>query len=303
MHWLKNPNRAACGSCHDNVNFATGENHVNLPQVSDNQCTQCHIPQGELEFDASIKGAHTVPTESATRPAWSSNIVKVENGVAGKAPTVTFKITDFKGFGITMAQMTGGLNRIGLVLAGPTQDYGYTNFGSDVTTAGLRLGESGADRPSAPTTAPAPTPLRTRFRPTPPAPTPSASKAAALDILPGTAQAQTTEYGAINKVIYFSVDGSTVSPRRQVVDIAKCNGCHSILSLHGENRNQIEQCVLCHNPSETDGVRRAVATNPADKAQPNQSVNFALMIHKIHTGEELAGVQPELHRGWLRRQP
>ena len=61
------PSRAACGGCHDNVNFATGENHVNLPQVSDNQCANCHIPQGELEFDASIKGAHTVPTESATR--------------------------------------------------------------------------------------------------------------------------------------------------------------------------------------------------------------------------------------------
>jgi OmcA/MtrC family decaheme c-type cytochrome len=29
-----NPSRAACGACHDNVNFATGANHVNLPQVS-----------------------------------------------------------------------------------------------------------------------------------------------------------------------------------------------------------------------------------------------------------------------------
>ena len=34
-------------------------------------------------------------------------------------------------------------------------------------------------------------------------------------------------------------------------------------------------------------MRRVVATNPADKALPNQSVNFALMIHKIHTGEKL----------------
>ena len=33
--WMKNPNRAACGSCHDDVNFATGKNHVDLPQVSD----------------------------------------------------------------------------------------------------------------------------------------------------------------------------------------------------------------------------------------------------------------------------
>ena len=70
--WLK-PNRAACGACHDNVNFATGENHVDLPQVSDNQCATCHTPQGELEFDASIKGAHTIPTESASWRAWCSN--------------------------------------------------------------------------------------------------------------------------------------------------------------------------------------------------------------------------------------
>src|SRR4051812_30861845 len=60
--WLKSPSRAACGSCHDNVNFATGANHVNLPQVDDKQCTQCHIPQGELEFDASIRNAHIVDT-------------------------------------------------------------------------------------------------------------------------------------------------------------------------------------------------------------------------------------------------
>ena len=98
--WLKNPNRAACGSCHDNVNFATGENHVNLPQVNDNQCTQCHIPQGELEFDASITGAHTVPTQSATAPGHqSSTSPKIDNGAAGKTPTVTFTIKDNAGNG------------------------------------------------------------------------------------------------------------------------------------------------------------------------------------------------------------
>ena len=66
--YLKNPSRAACGSCHDNVNFATGANHVNLPQVSDNQCANCHLPQGELEFDASIKGAHTIPQRVGDAP-------------------------------------------------------------------------------------------------------------------------------------------------------------------------------------------------------------------------------------------
>ncbi|MDE3164258.1 MAG: OmcA/MtrC family decaheme c-type cytochrome, partial [Acidobacteriota bacterium] len=134
--WLKNPNRAACGSCHDNVNFATGQNHVNLPQVSDNECKNCHIPQGELEFDASIMGAHTVETQSATRPGLVFNILRVDNGAPGKQPTVTFKVTDFQGNGVTMAQLTGGANRLALVMAGPTSDYGYTSFGSDVTTGG-----------------------------------------------------------------------------------------------------------------------------------------------------------------------
>ena len=44
--FLTKPTRAACGSCHDNVNFATGDNHVGGPQVSDNQCATCHTPTG-----------------------------------------------------------------------------------------------------------------------------------------------------------------------------------------------------------------------------------------------------------------
>src|ERR1017187_338269 len=38
-NYMTAPSRAACGACHDNVNFATGLNHVNLPQVDDNMCT------------------------------------------------------------------------------------------------------------------------------------------------------------------------------------------------------------------------------------------------------------------------
>jgi OmcA/MtrC family decaheme c-type cytochrome len=286
-NWLTNPSRAACGSCHDNVNFATGANHVNLPQVSDNQCTQCHIPQGELEFDASIKGAHTVPTESLTRPGIVANILKVDNGVAGKAPTVTFTVKDFAGNGVTMAQLTGGSNRLALVLAGPASDYGYTSFGSDVTTSGY-VSESPAATAKCANDGTC-TYTFTHLIPAKATGTYAIGIEArrGITLLAGTAQEQTSEYGAVNKVFYFAVDGSKVAARRQVVDIAKCNGCHSTLSLHGENRNQIEQCVLCHNPSENDSVVRVVATNPADKALPPQSINFALMIHKIHTGEGL----------------
>ncbi len=286
-NWLTNPSRAACGSCHDDVNFATGKNHVDLPQVSDNQCTQCHIPQGELEFDASIKGAHTVPTQSLTNPGLVINIAKVDNGVAGKAPTVTFTVKDYAGNPVTMAQLTGGSNRLALVMAGPTTDYGYTSFGSDVTTPGYV-----SENPVPTAKCSGDGTCSYTFTHLVPA---KATGTYAIGVegrrgstlLAGTAQQQTSEYGAINKVVYFSVDGSKVTPRRQVVDVNKCNGCHSYLSLHGENRNQIEMCVLCHNPSENDSSVRGVATTPSDKNLPPQSVNFALMVHKIHTGEGL----------------
>jgi OmcA/MtrC family decaheme c-type cytochrome len=66
-----------------------------------------------------------------------------------------------------------------------------------------------------------------------------------------------------------------VVPRRMVVDLAKCNACHTRLSEHGENRNQTVYCVLCHNPSQTDA------------ANPPQAVSFSLFIHKIHSGTNL----------------
>ncbi len=285
--WLKKPSREACGSCHDNVNFATGNNHVNLPQASDQQCAQCHTPQGDLPLDASILGAHMVVTRAASAPGLNFQILKVENGVAGKAPTVTFTIRDNNGNGLSIADLTGGMNRIGLVLAGPTSDYGYTDFGAGVTTHGYV-----SETPPTSTSCSGDGTCTYTFTHAIPADA-TGTFAIGMEgrrqytLLPGTTQETTTEVGAVNKVAYFSVDGSKVQPRRQVVDIAKCNNCHSFLSLHGENRNQIEQCVLCHNPSETDISRRPGATVASDKSAPPQAVNFALMIHKIHTGEKM----------------
>jgi OmcA/MtrC family decaheme c-type cytochrome len=278
------PNRAACGSCHDNVNFATGANHANLPQASDNACAQCHVPRGELEFDVSILGAHTIETQSPSRPGVVVDILKVTDGVKGKKPTVTFTLRDSKGNGIPLASMKTSPNRVGLVLAGPSIDYGYTSFGSDVTTAGYVAEDASNGTCDAGGTC---TYTFLHGIPADAWGTYSIGIEARRGqvINPGTKKEVSTEYGANNKVMNFSVDGSPVSARRKIVDVAKCNNCHGFLSLHGENRNQIEQCVLCHNPSETDKGRRGSATVAADKAAPAQSVNFALMIHKIHTGE------------------
>jgi OmcA/MtrC family decaheme c-type cytochrome len=284
--WMIQPSQAACGSCHDNVNFATGANHGGVIQADDTQCTTCHIPSSGQEFDLSITGAHANPTESISAPGINLAITKVANGVAGKAPTVSFTITDNSGNGISMATMTGGENRLALVLAGTTSDYGTANLGTPATPGYVsenpvptaQCDSSGNCTYTFTTVIPA-----------------TATGTYAIGIegrrgltLPNAPTAeQSTEYGAINKVFYFSVDGTPVVPRRTVVAIANCDKCHTKLSLHGENRNQIEMCVLCHNSNATDASTRPSAVVASDKTLPNQGINFAMMVHKIHTGETM----------------
>jgi len=286
--YLTKPSRAACGSCHDNVNFATGEKHAGGPQVSDTLCATCHIPQGEIDFDASIKGAHVVPTDSAMLAGIVTKITNVTGGTPGGKPTVTFTLKDAAGIALPLSK----LSSISLTMAGPTTDYGYTSFGSDVTTPGyvsesaLTNGKCGSDGVC----------LYTFTHAIPTNATGSYSigiEARRNEVLlPGTTKQTSVTYGAKNDVFSFAVTGSTVEPRRAVVATANCNACHVSLQLHGGQRNQTEYCVLCHNPSNSDIARRPTATVLADRALPAQGINFNLLIHRIHTGENLPPDRP-----------
>ncbi|HTS24584.1 MAG TPA: OmcA/MtrC family decaheme c-type cytochrome [Bryobacteraceae bacterium] len=285
-NWLMAPSRAACGGCHNDVNFATGLNHVNLPQVDDSQCTNCHIPQGELEFDASIKGAHTIPDQSATIPGLNFTLVKVINGGAGQKPTVTFTVKDNQGNGVPMSTFTSNSGSLSLTMAGPTSDFGYTDFGVSTTPGYVTESALGASCSSDGT-------CQYTFTHAVPA---KATGTYAIGIegrisitlLPGTTQQMTTQYAGVNQVIYFSTDGTPVQPRRTVVALANCNNCHAKLEIHGNLRNNTAYCVICHNPSNTDFTQRPSSVVAADRSLPNQAINFALMIHKIHTGTNLA---------------
>ena len=262
--WLK-PNRTACGACHDDVNFATGEGHLDLPQVSDSLCSTCHIPQGELEYDASIRGAHLDPRFSTTLPGTVFEILKVDDGAAGKRPTVTFSIKDKKGNPILPSDM----DRLSLVLSGPTTDYKL------FVSEDARKATGSTDGRYVWT-----------FQ-NPIAPDARGSYAVGIEgyknikILPGTKKEQTVRDAGMNKTFYFSVDGSKVLPRRKVVAIEKCDACHLQLEMHGRNRNDVEHCVQCHNVNQTDAAGR-----PAS-AGPPQAITFKIMIHSIHTGHDL----------------
>jgi OmcA/MtrC family decaheme c-type cytochrome len=82
-----------------------------------------------------------------------------------------------------------------------------------------------------------------------------------------------------NVDVNFSIDGSPVKPRRAVVTTQNCDQCHFRLEAHGTIRNEISHCVLCHNPNATDTPFR-----PANQMPP-QGIEFSMMTHRIHTGE------------------
>jgi OmcA/MtrC family decaheme c-type cytochrome len=269
-NWLLNPTADACGSCHDDVNFKTGANHPGGPQSNDRDCARCHWPQGVEEYDASIAGAHTVPYKSTQLRYPKVEILSITNTAPGQKPTVTFKITDKDGAPMAPSDMGGTKGRLALTLAGPTSDYRwylqeaadkaqYANGVATYTFAG-----------SIPSEAKGSYALESEGR-------------LVTTLNPGTTIESTYQEPAGNAIKYFAVTGTTVTPRRTVVDQAKCNKCHDKLILHGSNRTEIAACVICHNPANTDVARRPASAGAAE------TIDMKIMIHKIHTGEELEG--------------
>ena len=267
-NWKTNPSRVACGSCHDNVNFATGEHHAGGVQVDDSKCSICHAADTGLEFDLSVAGVHTIPVFSKQLPGLNLEILGITNTNPGNKPTVSFTLKDNKGNPVDLAT----LNRMRLTLAGPTSDY---TFRAQENVASAQAG---------------PTSFTYTFSAAIPADATGTfamgAEARRNVTLPGPllGQSFTATESAFNPIKYFAVGGGAVVPRRQVVDLQKCDSCHKTLGthFHGLARKNTEYCPLCHNPKFTDASQR-----PADQL-PGETLNFRTMIHRIHTGEELS---------------
>lgn len=253
------PSQAACGSCHDGITFAAGKGHI--VQTDDSRCSQCHRPEGEREWDISVKGAHVIPEASKNLKGQSIEFVEVRNVAPGQRPVVTYKLKDSTGATLAPTDMTS----LSLVLGGPATDYsGYWSEAArtDPTNPGGTATHTFA-----------------RAIPDDATGTFSISVEGYRNVsFEGPRRIPTTVRDPLKNVVtYFNVLGKAVEKRREIVALAKCNACHSNLEAHGRNRNQIEHCVVCHNPTMTDAARR-----PADKG-PNEAISFTTMIHRLHT--------------------
>src|SRR5262249_36944699 len=91
---------------------------------------------------------------------------------------------------------------------------------------------------------------------------------------------------AANPVVTFTVDNSAALVPRTVVDNQHCSSCHGEFSkdfsIHGGLRNQIQYCVLCHNPTADDGGRRGRDPAAVSAGELTATIDFKVLIHKIH---------------------
>jgi OmcA/MtrC family decaheme c-type cytochrome len=257
----------ACTSCHDTTTFTAPANHGGGVITDATTCKVCHPQSGSI---AGITDKHFVGllAPSATQVALA--IQSITNTAPGQIPVVTFQAT------VNGAPRDLGaqpLTRLTATIAGPTTD--------ETTEWAARIQGTGAVG-----TLTAVDPANGIFSYT--FPTTGAVPVGATGTytvgLEGYVQATSTDprFTAHNPTLEFAVTGTPV-PRRQIVDVGRCNGCHFSLQAHGGARNDPRYCVLCHNT--------ALQNNRVTLEQGASALAFTLdfrsMIHKIHMGENL----------------
>jgi OmcA/MtrC family decaheme c-type cytochrome len=301
------PSIAACGSCHDDVDFS---NHNGIP-VTDEMCLGCHKPG----FAPTVAEAHIIPTKVASAK-FQYNILTIcgtaidANPVCGPgvAPTVTFSVSDPTGgthgygsnydvAGPTAADRDPEFDdsaSLNILTAWDTRD--YTNDGG----AGTR--PSRANSTSALTNATATPAADGTFTITLDAIPLTATGSGAIAI-EGHPRGENDPVGAPGvfdisvpvkgEVAYFAITDTTPVARRVAVDVTtKCDNCHDQLSIHGNNRAENAQlCVLCHNPRGTDvGQRPKTGAGIPDTGatldgKPEESIDLKRLIHAIHAAQ------------------
>ena len=264
--YLTKPSRVACGSCHAGVNFPTGEGHGagSIPQADDSKCAECHQPDSGQEYDASIKGAHTLIYKSKQLKGLMATIVSVEKTAPGQNPVVTFKLTENDGTVLDPKPFGSNVN---VLVAGPTTD--YPNWPNP------RENASGATFNGALAVYTMKYKVPDNF---------TGTLAFSMDVRrtvtlnAGTSKQRTFNECAFNELKYVASTGTAVA-RRTIIAQAKCLTCHDRLALHGGQRLNVLYCAMCHNPNADDSPYRKTGTP--------ESIDFRRMIHRIHSGEEL----------------
>lgn len=90
---------------------------------------------------------------------------------------------------------------------------------------------------------------------------------------------------AANVVEHFLIGNASTIETREVVKRDNCNACHKDLRVHGTIRREVSLCVLCHTAGAEDPNESTV-----EGGTPGVTINFRIMVHRIHNGAHLPSV-------------
>lgn len=84
---------------------------------------------------------------------------------------------------------------------------------------------------------------------------------------------------------------TTVTARSLISSGDNCNTCHGDLAGHGMRRRGFDVCILCHGASGEEDKAKYATNGWYVGATPNVTIDFRVLIHKAHMGEELANAE------------
>lgn len=299
-----NPTRRNCGSCHANVNFATGENHAGGVFTDDSLCSACHQKTGS-EINGGIPGndhksmiaGSGLAASTANTPEYTVDIGMTDpaNGSyyeAGEMPTVTVTLTpndggpaaNYAAAADAKGDRDGNLSGASLFVYGPRSDAVPVltwHSSTDPSWTGVPVqGHSlfvGAD-PQVMTDG-------SGFK----------YKLMNIDALePGTymVRFEGNDYGANSDSDY--VTSSTAVTTFQVgqaeeepkVSGSGCLNCHGATHMHLEGAHPHNQpfntdgCLACH-----------------DRSTGNYGDYIGNRVHAVHSGSETGDLGPHAFEG------
>jgi OmcA/MtrC family decaheme c-type cytochrome len=303
-NWHTQPTIEACGSCHDDIDFATNGGGHPLAPVTNPFCADCH---NDANPDRSILTRHLGTARKAEADLYAGGgngyvILPIDPATdfdSGSGDlTISFSVVR-DGVAMDLAAdpewtAPNGASRLAILAGWNTDEYSNEDSGNapagPISVNALDIGGAVTDNLDG---------TYTTVVNLPGAASDTVTVAMeghpAADLNPyQIPNVYETRLSVKNAFAYVNVGGPRNTPamRRDVVDVAKCNGCHDSagqgISLHGNNRTgEIQVCVMCHNPDATDINRRPADPADALDGKAEETIDFKRMIHQIHMGSEL----------------
>jgi OmcA/MtrC family decaheme c-type cytochrome len=279
--WKTRSNTGACTSCHDTTAFTANPTPPLVAHaggtdptlVNDNTCNVCHAPTSGV---APVPAAHYGGMVfDPVAPRVEIQLISMTDTAPGQIPRLRFRALVN---GAPRNLVTDPISVISAIIGGPTTDVASVTPAARIhggTTVGTLTPVDAADG---------------LFDYTFPASHAIAANATGSFMV--GVEANWTPAGGVRGVaesptLSFAVTDPTVVPRRQIVSAERCNGCHVDFGFHGGGRKNANYCVMCHNPNNSNVLRVSRFEVPSTVlAEP---VDFRVMIHKIHMGDQLTG--------------